>query len=52
MANYYYGTLKDEVSRGVVDYKPGAATIPELGLTYTHPIGENWHFMSSVQYKF
>ncbi|GFM81889.1 structural protein MipA [Pseudomonas cichorii] len=52
MANYYYGTLKDEVARGVVDYKPGAATIPELGLAYVHPIGQNWQFMSSVQYKF
>lgn len=52
MANYYYGTLKDEVARGVVDYKPGAATIPKVGLTYIHPIGQNWQFMSSVQYKF
>lgn len=51
-ANYYYGTLKDEVARGVVDYKPGAVTIPKLGLTYTHPIGENWKFVSAVQYKF
>lgn len=51
-ANYYYGTLKDEVARGVVDYKPGASTIPELGLTYVHPIGDNWRFVSSVQYKF
>ncbi|UNB65682.1 MipA/OmpV family protein [Pseudomonas syringae group genomosp. 7] len=51
-ANYYYGTLKDEVARGVVDYKPGASTIPEIGLTYVHPVGDRWRFMSSVQYKF
>lgn len=51
-ANYYYGTLKDEVARGVVDYKPGASTIPEVGLTYVHPMGDKWRFMSSVQYKF
>ncbi|MCQ3000784.1 MipA/OmpV family protein [Pseudomonas syringae] len=51
-ANYYYGTLKDEVARGVVDYKPGAVTIPEVGLTYVHPMGDKWRFLSSVQYKF
>lgn len=52
MANYYYGTLKEEVARGVVNYKPGAATIPKLGVTYMHPIGQDWRFMSALQYKF
>ncbi|MCZ8257151.1 MAG: MipA/OmpV family protein, partial [Polaromonas sp.] len=28
LANYYYGTLDAEVARGVVNYKPGSATIP------------------------
>ncbi|GKT19966.1 MipA/OmpV family protein [Acidovorax sp. SUPP2522] len=51
MANYYYGTLNEEVARGVVDYKPGAATIPKLGLTYVHPIGQHWQFMTALQYK-
>lgn len=52
MANYYYGTLEDEVARGVVDYKPGAVTIPKVGLTYTHPMGDRWQFVSAFQYKF
>lgn len=52
MANYYYGTLKKEVARGVVDYKPGAAVIPKLGLTYHHPIGQNWRLTTAVEYKF
>ncbi|MNV36488.1 MltA-interacting protein precursor [compost metagenome] len=51
-ANYYFGTLKEEVARGVVDYKPGAVTIPKIGLTYIHPIGQQWRLMTGVQYKF
>jgi outer membrane protein len=50
-ANYYYGTLKEEIARGAVDYKPGATTIPKLALTYTHPYGDKWRFISQVQYK-
>ncbi|MBT3068837.1 MipA/OmpV family protein [Rhodoferax sp. U11-2br] len=52
MANYYYGTLDAEVARGVVDYKPGAATIPKIGLTYARPVGEDWTFITSVKYQF
>lgn len=52
MADYYFGTLKEEVARGVVDYKPGAATIPKLGLTYVRPFADNWHFVTAVEYKF
>lgn len=51
MANYYYGTMNEEVARGVVDYKPGAVAIPKLGLTYVLPIGQNWQFMTALQYK-
>lgn len=52
MANYYYGTLKEEVARGVVNYQPGAVTLPTLGLSYTLPLSDHWQFMSAVQYKF
>ncbi|VFR21273.1 MltA-interacting protein [plant metagenome] len=51
MANYYYGTLKEEVARGVVDYKPGAVTIPHVGVSYFRPLGENWMLMGFAQYK-
>lgn len=51
MANYYYGTLDEEVARGVVDYKPDAVTIPTVGITYVRPIGEAWTFMGRVQYS-
>jgi outer membrane protein len=51
MANYYYGTLDEEVARGVVDYKPGAVTIPHIGVQYFRPVGEKWSFMASAQYS-
>lgn len=51
MANYYYGTLDEEVARGVVDYKPDAVTIPTVGITYVRPIGEAWTFMGRVEYS-
>ena len=51
MANYYYGTLDKEVARGVVDYKPDALAIPEIGIGYFRPIGEKWALMGSVKYS-
>lgn len=51
MANYYYGTLDEEVARGVVDYKPGSATIPEVGVSYFRPIGEKWSMIGSAKYS-
>lgn len=51
MANYYYGTLDEEVARGVVDYKPGSVTIPHVGLSYFRPIGENWSVLGFVKYS-
>lgn len=50
-ADYFYGTLDTEVARGVVDYKPGAATIPRVGLSYLRPVGPKWSLIASVQYE-
>ncbi|MCL6712552.1 MipA/OmpV family protein [Pseudomonas sp. R2.Fl] len=50
MANYYYGTLDEEVARGVVDYKPGAVTVPSIGVGYFRPIGEKWSLMAFARY--
>jgi outer membrane protein len=52
MANYYYGTLDTEVARGVVDYKPGSATIPHVGVQYFRPIGEKWALMAFAKFSF
>ena len=37
LANYYYGTLPLEVAHGVVDYKPGSATVPRIGVDVMRP---------------
>lgn len=51
MGNYYYGTLKEEVARGVVDYKPGALTIPHVAIGYFRPLGEKWTLLGLAEYK-
>ncbi len=51
MANYYYGTLDEEVARGVINYKPGAVTIPHVGINYFRPFGNNWSLMTTVKYS-
>ncbi len=51
MGNYYYGTLKEEVARGVVDYRPGSVTVPHVGVSYFRPLGEKWSMMGFAQYK-
>lgn len=50
MANYYYGTLDKEVAQGVVDYKPGAVTLPSVGFSYFRPVGEKWSLMAFAKY--
>lgn len=51
MANYYYGTLDAETARGVVDYKPGAVTIPHVGFSYFRPLGGKWSAMAFFKYS-
>jgi MipA family protein len=51
MANYYYGTLPDEVARGVVDYKPDAVTIPHVGLNVMRFLGNNWSMIAFLRYS-
>lgn len=51
LANYYFGTLDEEVARGVVDYKPGASTITHVGFTYLRPLGEKWALMGIARYS-
>ena len=50
MANYFYGTLDEEVARGVVDYKPGSVVIPQVGASYFRPIGKKWTLLGFVKY--
>jgi len=51
LANYYYGTLPLEVAHGVVDYKPGSATVPRIGVDVMRPFAQRWAFIGNVSYK-
>lgn len=52
LANYYFGTLDAEVARGVVDYKPGSATVPTIGVDVMHPLAGQWMVMGGLAYRF
>lgn len=51
LANYYYGTLPGEVVRGVVDYRPGSATVARIGVDVVRPFAGRWAFIGNVSYK-
>ncbi len=51
LANYYYGTLDTEVARGVVNYKPGSATVPTVGVDAVHPLSGKWVMLGFLSYK-
>jgi outer membrane protein len=50
-ADYYYGTLDEEVARGVVNYRPGSAAIPEVGLDVQYNFAGKWLLLGSVAYE-
>ena len=51
MVDYYYGTLPEEVARGVTAYRPGAATTPHVGVSFFRPLGRTWSLVGSVRYS-
>lgn len=51
LANYYYGTLPGEVARGVVDYRPGSATVTRVGVDLVRPFAGRWVVIGNVSYK-
>lgn len=50
-ANYFYGTLDEEVARGVADYRPGSVVIPGVGVSYFRPLGEKWTLLGFAKYE-
>jgi outer membrane protein len=50
-ANYYYGTLDEEVARGTVDYKPDAVTIPHVGVNFMRFLNEKWTMIAFLRYS-
>ena len=51
LANYYFGTLDTEVARGVVDYKPGSAVIPRVGVDVMRPFADRWILTGGLSYS-
>ncbi|WP_081963320.1 MipA/OmpV family protein [Pseudomonas sp. ML96] len=51
LADYYYGTLRDEEQRGVLRYRPGSALVPSLSLGLSQPLGERWLINGEASYR-
>lgn len=51
LANYYYGTLPEEVARGVRSYQPGSAAIARVGIDVVRPFARRWAFIGNVSYR-
>lgn len=51
-ANYYYGTLDQEVSRGVANYQPDSMVIPHISLGASYAFTEKWRVTATVSHKF
>jgi len=49
LAGYYYGTLDEEIARGVTAYAPGSALVHRIGVTWMHPLGATWHLVASAE---
>lgn len=50
---YYYGTLDEEVTRGVAAYEPGSALIPRVGVSLSRPLGASrWQLLGGLDYQF
>lgn len=50
-ADYYYGTLDEEIARGVVRYRPGSVAIPEVGIDVEYKLGGQWLLLGNVSYE-
>lgn len=50
-ADYYYGTLDAEIARGVIEYRPGSAAIPSVGLELEYNFSGKWLLLGSVSYE-
>jgi outer membrane protein len=51
LANYYYGTLPEEVGRGVARYQPGSVAVARIGVDVVRPFAGNWVFIGNVDYR-
>lgn len=52
LTRYYYGTLDEEVARGVQAYAPGSVLVPRVGVNFISPLAGKWQIFASAQYRF
>lgn len=53
LAGYYYGTLDEEVERGVTAYDPGSAFVPRVGFSAMYTLGQSkWQLLGGIDYQF
>lgn len=52
LANYYYGTLDEEIARGVPSYRPGSVVVPQVSVGFSRPFGRKWRMLGGVSYEF
>ena len=50
LADYYYGTLDSEVARGAPLYRPGAAVVPTVGLSFARALTPRWTLIGRLAY--
>lgn len=48
LADYYYGILDEEVARGVDGYRPGSATVFELGVELSRGFADDWFLFGDL----
>jgi MipA family protein len=52
MTRYYYGTLDEEIARGVVSYKPDAAVTMSAGLSAQYQFAGKWLLIADLPISF
>lgn len=48
---YYYGVTQGEAGTARPAYQPDSGTSPFVRLSWTHPAGQHWRWLGSVQYE-
>ena len=51
LADYYYGISDDEVARGIAAYRPGAVTLPNVGVSLRYPFADRWSLLLGARYE-
>lgn len=51
LADYYFGTLPDEILRDVPAYAPGDVLVPEIGVSMQFMLNERWSLFGQASYR-